>query len=206
MQRRTLMRTLAGGMAARSAWTGDTKPCRTPTGPRDGYFPNVVLTTHENGKVRFYDDLVRGKIVVFSMMYTTCDGRCPLYTANLLKVQKLLGEQVGQSVFLYSITLDPLVDTPKVLNQYVEAHGIGAGWTFLTGKPADIELLRRRLGFVESDPALDSQKSAHTGLIRYGNEKLDRWSASPAMTNPTELVRYIRRMEQDAPAAKELHS
>jgi protein SCO1 len=206
MQRRVLMRTLAGGMAARSAWAGDTKPCRAPTGPRDGYFPNMVLTTHESGKVRFYDDLVRGKIVVFSMMYTTCDGRCPLYTANLLKVQKLLGEQTGQSVFLYSITLDPLVDTAKVLNKYVEAHGIGPGWMFLTGKPSDIELLRRRLVFVESDPALDSQKSAHTGLIRYGNEKLDRWSASPAMTNPEELARFIRRMEQDTPAAKELHS
>src|SRR5437763_5851839 len=206
MQRRELIRTLAGGMSARSALANDAKPYRAPSGPRDGYFPNVVLTTHENGKVKFYDDLVRGKIVVFSMMYTTCDGRCPLYTANLLKVHKLLREQPGQSIFLYSITLDPLVDTPKVLNRYVEAHGIGAGWTFLTGKQADIELLRRRLGFVEPDPVLDSQKSAHTGLIRYGNEKLDRWSASPAMTNPTELARYIRRMEQDAPASKELQS
>ena len=194
MQRRALITTLAG-LAALPARADQAKPCRTPTGPRHGYFPNVVLTTHDNEKARFYDDLVRGKTVVFSFMYTTCDGRCPLYTANLVKVQRLLGDRMGRAIFMYSITLDPLVDTPKVLSQYVEAHGIGPGWTFLTGKPADIEVLRRRLGFVESDPALDKQKSSHLGLIRYGNEGLDRWAACPAMTNPSEIVRYLSRME-----------
>src|SRR4029077_14839813 len=27
-----------------------------------GYFPNVTLTTHEGRPVRFYDDLIKGKI------------------------------------------------------------------------------------------------------------------------------------------------
>jgi protein SCO1/2 len=195
MQRRTLMRTLAAGIAAFPAGATDPKPCRSLTGPRDGYFPNVVLTTHENERTRFYDDLVRGRIAVFTFMYTTCEGRCPLYTANLVKVQQLLGSRAGKDIFMYSITLDPLVDTPKVLRRYVEDHGIGEGWTFLTGKPADIELLRQRLGFVEADPELDKQKSAHTGLIRYGNEKLDRWSACPAMTNPSEIVQNLSWLE-----------
>src|SRR2546425_4288930 len=118
MQRRALITTLAG-LAALPARADQAKPCRMPTGPRDGYFPNVVLTSHENEKARFYDDLVRGKTVVFSFMYTTCDGRCPQYTSNLVKVQRLLGDRVGRAIFMYSITLDPLVDTPKVLSQYV---------------------------------------------------------------------------------------
>ena len=196
MQRRALMTTLTGGLATLPGRADQPLPCRAPAGPRDGYFPNVVLTTHDNEKARFYDDLVRGKTVVFSFMYTTCDGRCPLYTSNLVKVQRLLGNKLGHSIFMYSITLDPLVDTPKVLGQYVEDHGIGPGWTFLTGKPNDIEALRRRLGFFEADPRLDKQKSSHLGLIRYGNETLDRWSACPAMTNPQEIVRYLARMEE----------
>ncbi len=196
MRRRALITSLAGGFAALPGAAADRpEPCRTPAGPRDGYFPNVILTTHDNEKARFYDDLVRGKTVMFSFMYTTCDGRCPLYTSNLVKVQRLLRDKVGRSIFMYSITLDPLVDTPKVLNRYVEDHDIGAGWTFLTGKPNDIETLRRRLGFVEADPELDRQKSSHLGLIRYGNEALDRWSACPAMTNPSEIVRSLARME-----------
>jgi protein SCO1/2 len=189
MQRRALIKPLLPGRA------NEPIPCRAPAGPRDGYFPNVVLTTHDNEKARFYDDLVRGKVVVFSFMYTTCDGRCPLYTANLMKVQTILGPRLGRDIFMYSITLDPQTDTPRILSRYVESHGIGPGWTFLTGKPADIEALRRRLGFVESDPQLDRQKSSHLGLIRYGNERLDRWAACPAMTNPQEIVRFLGRVE-----------
>ena len=38
------------------------------------HFPNVVLTTHRGEKVRFYDDLLKGKVVVINFMFTTCDG------------------------------------------------------------------------------------------------------------------------------------
>jgi protein SCO1/2 len=83
MRRRALITSLAGAVVAAPAAGEQSKPCRIPTGPRDGYFPNVVLTSHEGEKARFYDDLMRGRIVVVNFMYTTCDGRCPLYTTNL---------------------------------------------------------------------------------------------------------------------------
>src|SRR5690242_12017621 len=77
-----------------------------------GYFPNVVLETHEGREVRFYDDLLKGKIVLVNFMYSVCRGVCPSVTTNLLKVQKLLGDRVGKDVFIYSITLKPDEDTP----------------------------------------------------------------------------------------------
>ncbi len=45
--------------------------------PRGGlawsdYFPNVELTTHNGQRVRFYDDLIKGKVVVINFMYTAC--------------------------------------------------------------------------------------------------------------------------------------
>jgi protein SCO1/2 len=45
--------------------------------PRGGlawrnYFPNVELTTHNGDRVRFYDDLIKGKVVVINFMYATC--------------------------------------------------------------------------------------------------------------------------------------
>ncbi|HEY3128243.1 MAG TPA: SCO family protein [Acidobacteriota bacterium] len=218
MNRRTVFRNLTGGMAAltgalagaRAAQEGITRspaepqrladvaplPCHCgKRGPRDGYFPDVVVTSHEGGRARFYSDLVMGKTVVFNYMYTRCEERCPLYTMNLVKVQRLLGDRVGRDIFMYSLTLDPLADTPKVLRKYAEGHGVGPGWLFLTGKPADMELLRQRLGFVEPDPELDRQKSSHVGLIRYGNERLDRWSACAAQSNPETIVKYISWME-----------
>ena len=39
-----------------------------------GYFPDVVLTGHDGREVRFYEDLVEGRMVLIHFMYTTCDG------------------------------------------------------------------------------------------------------------------------------------
>ena len=37
-------------------------------------FPNVVLRTHQGKEVRFYDDLIKGKIVAINFMYVACTG------------------------------------------------------------------------------------------------------------------------------------
>src|SRR5262249_12245652 len=118
---------------------------------RRRYFPDVILTTHEGKKVRFYEDLIKDKSVGLNMMYADCEGVWPGITANLVKVQKLLGDRVGRDIFFYSLTLKPEQDDPKALKHYVEMHKVGPGWLFLTGKPGDIELLRRKLGFTNPD-------------------------------------------------------
>ena len=38
-------------------------------------FPNLVLKTHEGKNVRFYDDLLKGKIVLINFFYATCKER-----------------------------------------------------------------------------------------------------------------------------------
>jgi protein SCO1/2 len=156
-----------------------------------GYFPNVVLHTHEGKRVRFYDDLLKGKIVLVNFMYSVCRGVCPAVTTNLLKVHKLLGDRVGRDIFIYSVTLKPDEDTPSVLKRYAEARGVGPGWLLLTGDADDLELVRHKLGAVDPDPAVDADKSQHTGMIRYGNEPLERWAACPGASNPKWIVESV---------------
>ena len=154
-------------------------------------FPNVVLTTHEGERVRLYDDLIKDKFVTVNMMYSTCKATCPLTTANLVQVQKLLADRVGRDLFMYSITLDPKQDTPEVLNAYAKTFGVGAGWKFLTGNPDDIEQLRRRLGFRWANQEMDKNKDFHTGNLRYGNEPLMLWGAVPGLAEPTWVSECI---------------
>jgi len=154
-------------------------------------FPNVVLTTHEGKKVKFYDDLIKNKIVVFNFMYAKCEGVCPGVTMNMARVKKLLGPRVGRDIFMYSITLKPEVDTPKVLAEYARMHHVGPNWTFLTGKPGDIELLRQKQGFTNPDPVLDADKSQHIGMIRFGNEPMQWWAGCPGLAKPEFIVKEI---------------
>jgi protein SCO1/2 len=115
-------------------------------------------------------------------------------TANLAKVQKLLGDCVGRTVFMYSFTLKPEDDTVKAIKHYREMFGAGPGWTFLTGKPADIESLRKALGFTYPDPAIDKDKTQHIGNVRYGNEPLMLWAACPGMAHASFIAESVSWM------------
>ncbi|MDP2343619.1 MAG: SCO family protein [Deltaproteobacteria bacterium] len=159
-----------------------------------GYFPNVLLETHDGRLVRFYDDLVKDKVVAINMMYANCEGICPRMTSNLLLVQEQLGDRLGRDVFLYSITLKPTEDTPAMLRRYVEMQSVAPRWPFLTGAPKDVERIRRRLGFFDRDPIVDQDKTQHTGFVRIGNERLDRWSMAPALGKPDQITASILRL------------
>ncbi|MDT4852741.1 SCO1/SenC [compost metagenome] len=167
-------------------------------GADDGSLPNTRLLTHEGREVRFYDDLVRGKVVAINMMYVSCAGACPVATANLLRVQKLLGERAGRDVFMYSITLQPELDTPQSLKAYALQHQVGPGWLFLTGTPEDIEHLRVRLGFYDVNPEVDANKANHSGVLRIGNDALDRWTLAPALTDPEQILATINHVDSRA--------
>ncbi len=202
ISRRTWLATLglapaAGGFAAylHSRTGGAVQAARVKLTPRERIqkknLPNVELITHEGKRVKFYDDLVKDKKVVLNFMYAECEGICSPVTANLATVQRGLGDRVGRDIFFYSITLKPEEDTPEDLKRYAQMHRVGPGWLFLTGRPADIELLRRSLGYVYKDPVEDADKDNHIGMVRYGVEAAMRWGASPGMANPQHVLRTI---------------
>ena len=170
--------------------TGAGRP-KPPTPPT---FPNLPVLTHDGKAVRFYDDLVRGRTVVFNMMYTVCSGICPASTATLLQVQQDLAPRLGRDVFMYSMTLQPQFDDPRALRDYMQRYGVQPGWTFLTGKPQDMDVLRRALGFFDSDPALDGDLRTHTGMVRAGNDALNRWLMVSTFTSPKRIVRALQRL------------
>jgi protein SCO1/2 len=159
---------------------------------RRRYFPDVTLLTHEGKKVRLYEDLIENKVVMMNFMYARCQGICSPVTANLRRAQMLLKDRVGKDMFMYSFTLKPDEDSPEVLAEYVKDRKIGPGWTFVTGRPDDLELVRRHLGFVDRDAKLDADKTTHTGMVRYGNEGLTLWAAFPGMQTPEAIVKSMQ--------------
>src|SRR5215813_2052271 len=117
------------------------------------YFPNVPLLTQDGTTVHFYDDLLKGNAAAITVIYTSCKDECPLETARLVQVQRLLGDRVGKDIFFYSISSDPKRDTPAVLKAYAEKFGVGPGWLFLTGAEADLQLVAKKLGLSRPNDA-----------------------------------------------------
>jgi protein SCO1/2 len=150
------------------------------------YFPNVPLTTQDGKVVRFYDDLLKGKSVAINLIYTRCSASCPLETAKLTQVQRILGDRVGKDVFFYSISIDPKHDTPEVLKAYAQKYHIGPGWLFLTGKEDDIKLVAKKLGLSSLTDL--SNRDRHMPSLMIGNEPAGKWMRQSAVDNPSFLA------------------
>jgi protein SCO1/2 len=152
------------------------------------YFPNVPLQTHDGRSVRFYDDLVKGRKVIVNFTFTSCSNTCPRTTANLARVQEMLGDRLGKDIFIVSISINPETDTPEVLRAYAEKFRARRGWTFATGRIEDIDEIRRRIGLYDTP-----DYTQHTGLLTFGNEPEGKWAATPALDKPQNILYYVLR-------------
>jgi protein SCO1/2 len=124
-------------------------PAPAQTGTRDprAYFTDASLADQDGRKLRFYTDALKGKTVVLNVTYTNCTEACPLITRALLQVRDELGSAFGTQVFFVTLTSDPARDTPRALKEFAQKQGADiAGWSFLTGRKEDVDLILKRLG------------------------------------------------------------
>ncbi|MBU2358684.1 MAG: SCO family protein [Alphaproteobacteria bacterium] len=158
-----------------------------------GYFTNLPLVTQDGQTVALYDDLIAGKIVVFNFIYTDCNDLCSFTTARMVQIADWLGDRVGRDIFIYSISLDPVNDTPEKLRAFAAGFGIipGSGWTFLTGDPADIDVIRFKLG-ERGDNLYD-----HRSDMLIGNDALDFWRRTSVMGSLKVATQAILQMDPD---------
>jgi len=175
-------------LALSLAWSLPPSTRATPSTPWGAdYFPNIPLLTQDGRQVHFFDDLIKDKVVAINFIFTGCGDSCPVETARLRQVQKLLGERVGQDIFIYSISIDPYNDTPATLKRYAEKFAIGPGWTLLTGEAADIEQLRRSLGLYIEGLENGRSKDHNLSLI-IGNQATGRWMKASPFESPYILA------------------
>src|SRR5262245_12466002 len=117
-----------------------------PASPGVARYTNAVLRTQDNKAVLFYDDMIRGKQVVVTFMYATCQGACSLMTQKLKVIYNEFKPRMGKNLFFYSISIRPEEDTPAALKHYAQMNNADLpGWVFMTGDPYDIQTIRFRL-------------------------------------------------------------
>lgn len=162
------------------------------------YFTDLPVVTQDGEELRFFSDVLKGRIVVLTMFYTQCTGACPLTNQKLAEVQDLLGDAMGRDYFFVSVTLDPETDTPQVLKKYAENFGARKGWYFLTGNKENIRTITRRLG------QTDDNFQEHAVSFMLGNVPQAHWSRLPPNQPPEGIVGRLSLIAGTfAPAATE---
>jgi|KBSSwiStaDraftv2_1062776.scaffolds.fasta_scaffold194325_3 cytochrome oxidase Cu insertion factor (SCO1/SenC/PrrC family)/mono/diheme cytochrome c family protein len=194
--RRVMTAALAAFAILSTAATGEAQMRRGPE-----FFPNLPVVNQNGETLKFYDDLIKDKIVIVMFIYTSCTDICPLTTARMTLIEDKLGNAVGRDIFIVSMTVDPEVDTPEKLKAYSKSFATGPGWTFVTGKPEDIRAINYRLG--ERSKVL----SDHRNEIVLGNDVTGEWQRDNVMGDLDRVVTTIREMDpnwraQVQPAAR----
>jgi protein SCO1 len=184
---RCILLLAAAGMTAAAFFAGASTAQNRPWG--EGYIPNLPVVTQDGKTVRFYDDLVKGKIVIISFIYTSCTDICPLTTARLAQLEDKLGDIVGRDIFILSMSVDPENDTPQRLKEYSEAFQTGPGWTFVTGKLEDIRAINSKFG--ERSQIL----SEHRNEIVLGNDATGEWQRDSAFGDLSRLVMTVSALD-----------
>lgn len=159
------------------------------------YFSDVILVNQNGEQLRFYSDLLQGKVVVISSFMATCTSACPAKNRNLEKLQEAAGDRLGKDVVILSISVDPVTDTPERLKEYAKIYHAKPGWHFLTGKKENVDWALYKIGQYVPN------KADHTNIFVMGNESTGLWKKAFGLANEQELTKvFVSVLNDKAPA------
>jgi len=163
--------------------------------PRIGPAPEFNLTDQDGRRVALKE--LRGKVLAVTFIFASCTDTCPLLTAKMAAVQDRLGAAFGPDIRFVSITVDPERDTPEVLKRYAHAyHADPAGWSFLTGTPAEIREVAGRYGVIyKKTPSGDVDHTFLTSLIDRGGTLRVQYMG--VRFDPDELLRDLQGLSKE---------
>jgi len=140
--------------------------------PAAGTYELPILQAAANGSVLGTNgapvnlhELMRGRVVVLSFIYTRCSDpkACLRATGALNEVQRLAKErpELAGKLLLITLSFDAAHDTPEVMQRYGQVFGRkeGAEWLFLTTR-SQIELEPLLAGYSQR---VDRRKDGTTG-------------------------------------------
>ena len=187
---------LASGLIALSAHAHNPKDDTRLS--KIGPAPAVALTD-QNGQP-FTLAAQRGKVCVITFIYASCADTCPLLTAKMVGMQRKLGKDFGARVHFVSVTVEPERDTAEVLRKYGEGQGANfAGWSFLTGSPAEIQDVTRHYGiFVKKQERGDVDHTFLTSIIDQSGTLRVQYLG--VRFDPNEFLRDVRSVLRERPA------
>jgi cytochrome oxidase Cu insertion factor (SCO1/SenC/PrrC family) len=142
--------------------------------------------------VRFFDDVLKDKVVVINFIFTNCDGACPLMTHKLSLVRDRMEGQIGDTVQFVSLSIDPERDTPAAMKEFAKTHHADHdGWVFLTGKPENLDYIIKRLGQYTADV------EAHSTMMLAGNVNAAHWIKIQPYDQPPAITEKLQALIRD---------
>jgi protein SCO1/2 len=177
----------SGAQDKPSSATEAAKPAdpQEKTPPAQKYFTDVLLTNQDGQQMRLYSDLLKGKVVVINVFFSTCHGSCPVMMRTLSTIQDWLGDRLGKQVRIISLSVDPEMDSPAKLKEYAQQLKARTGWYLITGERKNLDLALSKLGqYVQV-------KEDHSNIMIIGNETTGLWKKALGLASAEEIIKIV---------------
>lgn len=155
------------------------------------YFTDLPLINQHGEEYNFYSDLLKDKVVFINPFFAECPGTCPIMHTMMQEVQSHLGDRLGESVLMLSITVDPVNDSPEVLKEYAARYGAKEGWHFLTGNVENVHAVMKKIGkYVRV-------REQHDTIVLIGNLKTQLWKKANGLAETSEIIEVLESVIDD---------
>ncbi|WP_312822843.1 SCO family protein [Epilithonimonas sp.] len=104
--------------------------------PDSIYNVGSVWEKQDGSKISFID--LKGKVIVTTMIFTSCKTACPRLTAEIKKIAKEVGKVDSDNIEYLLISVDPKTDTPTVMQAYLKNNQLDEKeWMFIRSNEND---------------------------------------------------------------------
>ena len=158
------------------------------------YFTDTEVIDQNGNKLRFYSDVLKGRVVLISFIFTNCEFACPMQAQKLKQARAAMVPAVKDEVWFVTLSVDPERDTPEAMKKFAERQAVDESrWIFLTGEKGNMEFLIKRLG--QYTPDIES----HTTLMLAGNTITRHWTRVLPMVTPPDIANTMRELVEETP-------
>lgn len=153
------------------------------------YHLNSEWKNQNNQTVALSD--FKGKKVVLSMAYTTCQHTCPTIVSNMQVLESALSPEQKEKVVFVLVSLSPEVDTPAVLKAYESKRGL-QNWSLLSGSKEDVRALAMAINVRYKSVA--NGEVSHSNLINIISPGgVLEYAVSGVGNTSVEAIRYLQQ-------------
>lgn len=158
------------------------------------FFTDLEVIDQNGQKLRFYSDVLKGRVVLISFIFTSCQDACPLIAQKLIQTRKLMVESIRDEIWYISLSVDSENDSPEDLKEFAKKQGADESrWIFLTGDKKNIDTIISRLGQYADDI------NAHSTLMLAGNAITRHWIRVVPMTQAGGVAEQMRQLANESP-------
>jgi len=138
----------------------------------------------------------RGRTVVVTFLYSTCEDTCPLTAQQIRGALDDLGQ--AEPVPVLAISVDPAGDTPPRVRRFLVEQRVAGRMRFLVGTRAELAPVWRAYGIQPQGDGFE-----HTASTVIVDERgIQRVGYLTDQLTPEALADDLRALSGDAPAAR----